>query len=268
MDIDSYLRRIGYDGPTEPSLENLRAMQAAHFLSVPFENVDVHIGRECSLDPDVIFDKVVRQRRGGWCYELNGLWIRVLRRLGYQADLLAARMLRPSGELSRPYAHATVLVHLDGESWLSEVDAGSRFAGPLRLHEPQEQHYGSRVYRVASDGDHWFVTTQEPGVTNNVMVLTLQPREFDEFAETCRWQQTAPESMFMQRLGVGLATPRGRIDLLAPVLSEIVDGERSERRLNSPAELDEALASRFGIELSGHSWSATVREALAAPPVG
>jgi N-hydroxyarylamine O-acetyltransferase len=265
MDVAAYLHRIGYDGPTAPNLDNLRAMHHAHFMSVPFENLDIHLGRHVELDPARIFHKIVQQRRGGWCYELNGLWARMLREFGYTVDVLSTRVMRPDGSLSVPYSHLTSLVHLDGEPWLSDVDLSARFAGPLRLHEPGPQVLGSRIYRVGNDGDHWVVSYQEPHVSNGFILFTLEPREFEQFAPACAWQQSSPASQFVQRIGVARATPHGRIDVLGPIVSEVIDGERTERRLESVQEFEALLAERFGIVLGGHSWLPHVAETFRPP---
>lgn len=252
MDIDAYLARIGYAGPREPTLENLRAMHAAHFRSVPFETVDIHLGRPIRIGEDAQFDKIVVQGRGGWCHEINGLWVRALRQLGYRADLLNGRVLI-NGRLTPPFSHETVLVHFD-EPWLSDVDMSSRSAGPLRLHEAGWQIYDERRYVFDNDGDHWFLHEREPGMQDLLMIFTLQPHDFADFEPTCDWQQTSADSHFTWQPVATIPTPRGRAHLIGMTLMTIEEGIRSERILDSDAERDQVLAETFGIRLNNHTW--------------
>src|SRR5256714_14530740 len=121
--IDEYLARIGYAGPRDPTPEVLRALHERHLLSVPFENLDIHLGREIVTDEQRIVDKVVAERRGGFCYELNGAFAALLRALGFDVTMLSARVPRPDGTTSPEFDPMTLLVRTDGERWL----AGSGF---------------------------------------------------------------------------------------------------------------------------------------------
>ncbi|MEO9254104.1 MAG: arylamine N-acetyltransferase, partial [Tepidiformaceae bacterium] len=185
MDIDAYLTRIGYSGGREPNLQTLQGMYHAHFFSVPFENLDIHTGRTIEVDEAVNFDKIVTRRRGGFCLELTGLFVRALRQLGFEVDILAARVLR-DGQLGQPFSHMTSIVHLD-EPWIADVGFSGRIAMPLRLHDRSQQIAGDRSHVLDHDGDHWFLTAYEPGVDPAVYVFTLQPRQFEEFRGVCQW---------------------------------------------------------------------------------
>ena len=110
MDIHAYLSRIGYRGTLEPSAATLHALQQAHLLAVPFENLDIHLGRPIVLDQTALFDKIVARRRGGFCYELNGLFAVLLRELGFEVTLLSAGVARASGGFGPEYDHLTLLV--------------------------------------------------------------------------------------------------------------------------------------------------------------
>src|SRR5262245_27861823 len=126
--IDAYLGRIGYTGSRAPTLEVLRALHRAHLYAVPFENLDIHAGRRIVLDQDALFQKVVTHRRGGFCYELNGLFAALLRKLGFDVTLLSGRVHNDGG-FGPEYDHMTLLVKLDGR-WLADVGFGSSFHDP------------------------------------------------------------------------------------------------------------------------------------------
>lgn len=246
MDVKAYLQRIGYEDDTKPTLETLRAMHRAHFYNVPFENLDIRRGVRIQVDEGVVFDKVVRAGRGGFCLELTGLFAAVLREMGFHVDVIGARVMA-EGRLGAPMSHMTLIVHLD-ERWIADVGFGGRIAEPLRLDDREEQRIGPRGYVVANDGDHWFVTCAEPASPPMTYVFAMQPREFHEFGPVCEWLQTSPLSRFTQGDIVSLATPNGRLTLAEGRLIIAEDGAREERVLD-PSEQALALKRYFGITL-------------------
>ncbi|MGE0598951.1 MAG: arylamine N-acetyltransferase [Dehalococcoidia bacterium] len=246
MDLDAYLRRIGYEGSREPTIETLRAMHRTHFYTVPFENLDISMGRRIEVDEAVNFTKIVGNRRGGFCLELTGTFARALRLMGYRVDVLGARVLGPNGQLSYPLSHMTLLVHLE-EPWIVDVGFGGRIAGPLRLNDQSIQVIEGRSHAVASDGDHWLVTVGEPGGDSGTYLFKLQPREFDEFSEVCTWLQTSPDSRFTQGPIVSLATPTGRRTLAGGRLIVTENGSREESELTTESAKETVLREQFGI---------------------
>jgi N-hydroxyarylamine O-acetyltransferase len=248
VDVQAYLRRIGYSGPVGPTLETLRGMHRAHFFQVPFENLDIGRRVRIEVDEDVNFDKVVRARRGGFCLELTGLFARVLREIGFKVDVIGARVMS-DGRLSEPMSHMTLIVHLS-ERWIADVGFGGRVAEPLRLDDREEQRFGPRGYVVANDGDHWLVTCTEPASPPMSYLFAMQPRDFDEFRPVCDWLQTSPESRFTQGDIVSLATPTGRLTLSNKRLIVADEGQREERDIETETDQRDVLRSRFGIEIS------------------
>ena len=137
MDVDALLTRIGYNGSREPTLESLEGLHRAFLLAVPFENLDIHIGRTISLDPDAIFEKIVTRRRGGFCYECNGLFAELLSALGYSVERLSARMAL-SGNIGPEFDHMVLL----GPQAILTVDLPST--------ESQSSPFGA-VYPILAD---------------------------------------------------------------------------------------------------------------------
>jgi N-hydroxyarylamine O-acetyltransferase len=138
-DSSDYLKRIrfsatpGADG-LGPTLPTLQALHRAHMLAVPFEDLSIHIGQPIILQEDALFDKIVRRRRGGFCYELNGLFAALLRHLGYRVTLLSAGVARSAGGFGPEFDHLTLLVHqLAGADWLADVGFGDSFVQPRAL---------------------------------------------------------------------------------------------------------------------------------------
>src|SRR5436309_4552846 len=126
VDAASYLKRIGYRGPLIPHIDVLRRLHHRHLLSVPFENLDIHLGRPIILDQRFFYKKIVENRRGGYCYELNGCFAWLLKRLGFKVSMLSARVAKKEEGLSPEFDHLTLLVHL-GERLLVDFGFGDLF---------------------------------------------------------------------------------------------------------------------------------------------
>jgi N-hydroxyarylamine O-acetyltransferase len=132
LDVPSYLARINYSGSIARDVQTLRALHRAHLLTVPFENLDIAAGRKIVLDEEAILRKVIEQRRGGFCYELNGAFAALLQALEFRVTLLSARVSGDQGKESPEFDHLTLRVDLD-EPWLVDVGFGESFLEPLRM---------------------------------------------------------------------------------------------------------------------------------------
>lgn len=249
MDSQAYLNRLDYHGPSAPSAETLRLLHRAHMLAVPFENLDIFLGRPVILDEQAFYDKIVRCRRGGFCYELNGSFAALLRELGFTVTLLSGRVIDPGG-LGPEFDHMTLLVQLH-ERWLADVGFGDSFREPLRLDDPRDQLQARVAYRVRSAGADWTLFQQLPGEDWSPQYqFTLQPRQLIEFAGMCRYHQTSPESHFTQKRVCSRATPTGRVTLSDTRLIVTTDGQRQERELRDEHEYARALREHFDIDLT------------------
>src|SRR5437763_17205555 len=153
MNVTAYLERINYHGATEPSAATLRDLHRAHLLTVPFENLDIHLGREIVLDDERLYSKVVERRRGGFCYELNGAFAALLSGLGFNVKKLAAGVGRADGSFGPMFDHMALMVELN-ERWLADVGFGEGFREPLRLDEAGEQAQAFGAYRIRQDGEY------------------------------------------------------------------------------------------------------------------
>lgn len=248
-DLAEYLGRLRYDGPVDVTADTLRQLHHAHLLAVPFENLDIHLGRPIVLDPDRIFDKIVRRRRGGFCYELNGLFAGLLGALGFDVTMVSARVANERGEFGPEFDHMALLVRLD-RVWLADVGFGASSREPLALDEAaDEQHWDGVAYSVARDGDGWLMIGRDASGAKPQHRFTETARRLDEFEPMCRFHQTSPESHFTQKRICSLATPDGRLTLSDMQLIVTHAGERTERRLTDDAEYAATLRELFGVEL-------------------
>ena len=225
MDVDAYLRRIRYEGPRQPSLETLAGLQRAHMLAVPFENLDIHLGRTLVLDRQRNFEKVVSDHRGGWCFELNGLFAWLLERLGFDVKLLGGRVI--GEQESEPDVHLLLRVELDA-TWVADVGFGESSLEPIPLADVASGRIRNGDLEV---------------------VFENRPRCLEEFAPACRRLQTSPDSHFTRERVCTLALPDGRVTLSEMRLIETHDGERQERELSGEEEWRQVLAERFGVLL-------------------
>lgn len=251
--VAAYLKRISYQGAAQPTVDTLRGLHQAHLLAVPFENLDIHRSRLIVLDLTALFQKIVLRRRGGFCYELNGLFGALLSAMGFEVTLLSARVARDNGGFGPEFDHLVLLVTLE-ERWLADVGFGDLFRAPLRLDAPSAQPDDGRVYQLAQHGGVWTVMQRENDTEwKPQYTFTLRPRQLGDFAGMCHYHQTSPESAFTGRRICTRATPEGRITLSDLRLIVTEKGERRETLLADEAEYAAVLHAHFGIELAGEA---------------
>src|SRR6266436_1429478 len=255
MDVQAYLRRIDCQGSLTLGIDLLRSLHRAHLFTVPFENLDIHLGREIVCEESRILHKIVNEKRGGFCYELNGAFAALLRALGFRVTLLSCRVARQDGSYGPEFDHLTLRVDLE-ESWLADVGFGDCFLEPLRLGSRLEHEQSGRVYRLtcpmtsAAPTDAVFgLEVMAEGGWKKEYAFTLQPRELSDFAEMCHYHQTSPESHFTRQRICSLPTPEGRVTLSDKKLIETREGSRQETLLSGDREWRATLFDLFGIVL-------------------
>ncbi|MCY3944660.1 MAG: arylamine N-acetyltransferase [Anaerolineaceae bacterium] len=247
IDIPAYCARIGDAGPLPATLATLKQLHRAHLLAIPFENLDIHWGRPIVLDETRLFDKIVTRRRGGFCYEQNGLFAAVLRALGFQVDLLEARVQAKTWETGRPWDHLVLLVTLE-QRWLADVGFGESFREPLLLDEAGAQERPEGTWRVQHDGCEGVHSSRTAGGDWQAEYrFRLQPRQLRDFTPGCEYHQRSPDSNFTQQRVCSLATPTGRITLGDRRFIVTENGERQEQDLADEAGFQQLLQKYFGI---------------------
>ena len=249
LNLPAYLDRIAYSGPLASTADVLRNLHRAHLFSVPFENLDIALGRKIVCDEDAFIQKIVQRRRGGFCYELNGAFAGLLRAIGFQVTLLSARVPREDGSDSPDFDHLALRIDLD-EPWLADVGFGDSFLEPLELRAGTQQSPDGWVYRVVDGGNSLSMDRAErDGVWKRQYSFTLTPRSLNDFAGMCHYHQTSPESPFTRKNVCSRATPDGRITLADRKLIFTRNGIREERVLASDEERSAALKEYFQIVL-------------------
>jgi N-hydroxyarylamine O-acetyltransferase len=246
--LDRYFARIGYRGPRDATLATLRALHRAHLLAIPYENLDIHLGRQITLDPEATFTKLVDERRGGWCFEMNGLFGRVLETLGFDMRYLSGAVGRATSGWRAQGNHLVLLVRLD-RPWIADVGFGDGFLTPLPL-EPGTYSQGFLRYQVARDGPRWTVHSHEFGGAEG-FDFTLTARTLDQFGMQCRELQTSPESSFVKATVCERFVSHGLVMLRGAVLREVRAGNVTTHIVQDATEYDRVLRERFDLAIPG-----------------
>ncbi len=253
MVLQQYLERIKYSSPVIPDVQTLHGLQRAHLQHVPFENLDIGLQRPIRLEEDALWNKIVIHGRGGFCYELNGLFARLLQEIGFNVTYLNARVYNQQGELGIDFDHLALLVQVPGqvERWLADVGFGDTFNEPLSFDGSEIQEQGLRAYRVQQLQNGYAIWQRNyDGSWERHYFFDLQPHRFpEEYLSACSYHQTSPQSSFTRGSIISQATPDGRVSLEDGWLILTRNGLRTERAVTSRDQYQALLKQYFGITL-------------------
>jgi len=255
--ITAYLARIGYRGTPAVDLATLGALQRNHLLTVPFENLDIHLGRLITLDVDAIVDKVVDQRRGGFCYELNGAFAALLAALGFEVTMLEGRA-NTDDSPGVPFDHLTLRVTIGEDSYLADVGFGAFSDEPLDFADREDQQDTAGVFRIVDRDDGWVDVLQDGARTFR---FSPTSHVLQDFQPGCTHHQTSPDSHFPKRTVCSLRTARGRVTVSELTLTETTDGTKTINEVPA-GELGRLLDHRFGVVLD----AAAIEKLVPADP--
>lgn len=249
--IQAYLARIAYTGPRAATLDVLTALHATHLQHIPFENLDISLGRKLDLSTAALLDKLLQQQRGGFCYELNQAFSLLLQSFGFQTSLISARVFNGK-DYGPDFDHMLIQVLLDGQGWIADVGFGDSFRTPLSMngqaiielgmHYQVQPEPGPACFRLmqGKDGKH-----MQPQFR-----FSLQAFGIGDFEAMCLYQQTSPLSHFTQKTICSIATPEGRISISNNKCITTERGERHVRTIHDADEYRRLLQEHFGIHLA------------------
>jgi N-hydroxyarylamine O-acetyltransferase len=249
FDLDAYFARIGYSGPRDASLETLRALHRLHPQTIPFENLNPLLGQPVRLDIESLQEKLVRSQRGGYCFEHNLLFARVLKELGFRVTGHAGRVLwnQPSDALP-PRSHKVLRLDLDGRTYLVDVGFGQTPTAPLLLELEHEQATPHEPYRLMPSGEQFILQAKLGDTWTTLYRFDLQEQFQIDYEVANHYVSTYPTSHFVNSLIAARAAPDARYGLRNNRLSIHRLGGISERReLKTAAEIRGALHEVFGI---------------------
>ncbi|MCP4976027.1 MAG: arylamine N-acetyltransferase [Maribacter sp.] len=246
MDTEKYLNRIKYSEPLEPNLDTLKKLQKSHLLNVPFENLDIHNGIPIELSVDRIYEKIVNQNRGGFCYELNGLFYELLIAINFDAKRVSARVYDQNKGYGKEFDHFAIIVSINNTEYLSDVGFGDFTFEPLKLEidNIQEDQRGNFVIDKYND-NYLRVSKIENGKRMPEYIFKTYKRELMDYKEMCNYHQTSPDSHFTTKRLISLPTDNGRITITGNKL-KITDKESvKEIEITNENKFNEYLRSLF-----------------------
>ncbi|WP_242919937.1 arylamine N-acetyltransferase family protein [Pontibacter liquoris] len=249
MNIQLYLDRINYKNQVTVSKEVLFDLQAAHLLSIPFENLDIHYAHQIRLELDSIYKKIVLNGRGGFCYELNGLFYHLLKCIGFDVQMISGRGYTKDGSYGAEYDHLAIVATIDAKKYLVDVGFGKFSYKPLEitLGVNLVDAFGLFRFDKAQDG-YLRINLIENGLLVPQYLFEIKEREFREFEGMCEFHQTSKESHFTTKKVVSIVTKTGRKTLTNNQI-KISDGD-TERITEFEEELfDVNLKEYFDIEI-------------------
>ncbi|HEX9122404.1 MAG TPA: arylamine N-acetyltransferase [Actinomycetota bacterium] len=244
VDLDPYLARIGHRGPVEPTIACLDALHLAHVTSIPFENLDILLGRPIRLDLESLQHKLVRRRRGGYCFEHNTLFAAVLEAIGFRVTRLAARVRHGTGEVT-PRTHMVLRVEAEETEWLADVGfGGASILKPLPLEPgPAVEQFGWRFRLVDVDGARVLQTLRPDGWLD-YYAFTLEPQHPIDYEVANHYTSTHPDSRFTRTPTAQLSSPERSLILRGHELSEVTPSNEVVSDV-AGEDLLEVLATRF-----------------------
>jgi N-hydroxyarylamine O-acetyltransferase len=246
--LAAYLDRIAVPRFAIADAATLRVLHRAHQIAVPFENLSIHLAEPISLDDGDLLDKIVSRRRGGFCYELNGAFALLLRALGADVTLVAARVQSSDG-LGPPFDHLALVVRLADASgpYLADVGFGSHSVYPLLLESRHEQDDPAAARFLLADAPEGDVDVLADGKLQ--YRVERRGRSMADFVPTCWWQQTSPESHFTRSTICSRLTEDGRVSISGRSLIRTAGGSRTEEELPTDDAVLTAYRDHFGIAL-------------------
>lgn len=250
MRVSDYLSRIGLKSTPPSTVEGLELLQNHHMRHVPFENLNVLLGRPLDLSTDALFEKIVSSKRGGYCFELNTLYAALLSEVGFDPVPMLARVWLRDPVDTPPRTHLVNRVSVDGEDWISDVGFGGRAARvPLKIQDGYEVDDGDGLIRITADADFGYrISRLQEGAWSDQYTVETQPAHHADILTGNHWTERHPGSHFRQGIGVGIFTDEGRTSFYEGVLTRRGPETLSRPIADLSAILD-VLKTEFGIIL-------------------
>ncbi len=246
----TYLQRIQYTGSLAPTLDVLQNLQRAHLFQVPFENLDVYLKRPIELGIDPFYTKIVQDNRGGFCYELNGLFFELLRSLGFEAAMVSCRVFDDKKGYGAEFDHLAILVKIGESRYLTDVGFGDFTMKPLHfvLEETQKDPNGIFVFDTY-EKDYFRINKKTNDVWRPEYIFQDKTRALTEFAGMCHYHQHHPESHFTGKRLISKPLENGRITLTGNILKRTSGDKVEETPINNEEEFNNILLDSFQVRL-------------------
>lgn len=251
MKILKYLDRLQIDNFTKPDLTNLNLLHKNHLLNIPFENLNIHYNKKIVLDFKFLEYKILDNNRGGFCYELNGLFYKLLSELGYNIKMICAGVYNDKGIPGPDYDHMALIVKISNEEYLADVGFGDNFLEPIKFELDTIQKDQVGFFKIVKHDEIYFELQRSADGINfkGEYLFKVDEEKLENFQAMCNYHQTSPESHFTQKRICSKATANGRITLSGLKIIDTENGIRTETELKDENEFLETLKKYFGIVL-------------------
>jgi len=249
LNLNNYLRRILFHGKPKVDHDTLVILHKKHLQTVPFENLDIPLGRKIELNLEKLERKIVSNLRGGFCYELNGLFYALLKEIGFEVKMISARVFGDE-KIGQEFDHMALVVSLD-EDWLVDVGFGDNFLEPIRMELGLKQK-DPGGYFVIKEHDSTYLrleASKDDLAYTPKYLFSLAERQLEDYAGMCEYHQTSLESSFTRERKCTLATETGRVTIRDNNFIQTVDGRIKNRKIANDEEFRQILKEYFQIEI-------------------
>lgn len=253
IDVKKYLERINIHTNINPDLTTFYLLHRQHLYNVPFENLDIHSGRKIILNENLLVNKVVAGKRGGFCYELNGAFKELLSAAGFKVNYISAGVFNKEGYFSPDFDHMALIVKIDSREYLADVGFGDSFIEPLKFQLEEVQNDIAGYFKISKAEEGYFILLRAEDGDNFIpqYKFSLAPRRLEEYELMCEFNQSSPESSFTQKIICSRATDTGRISLSNLKLIVTENGEKKQTDITE-GEFHSLLNKHFGIKLNSN----------------
>lgn len=248
MNIKKYLNRIHYPGKAVANESSLIRLHSNHVYQIPFENFDIQNNIHKRLEEEHLFNKIIHNKRGGFCYELNFLFYSLLINLGFDAKVISARIFN-DGIVGPEFDHMAIIVKIEKNDWLVDVGFGDLFIKPLKMHTGIEQvdELCSFKIELGEKQKYFLSKSREEAIFENIYSFKVEEKKLEQFFPQCKLKQESPLSYFVQNKICTLPIAGGRKTLFNSKYKETKNKEKLEVQIDDEMQARKILSTKFYI---------------------
>ncbi|WP_375559952.1 arylamine N-acetyltransferase [Bernardetia sp. OM2101] len=253
MKLDNYLRRIDYRQTPKNNLQTLNELHKKHVFAIPFEDLDIHLKKPLKIDLDSLYEKIIVEKRGGFCYELNFLFYNLLKEIGFDCHIVSASMYDKRENLAGQFDHLAIIVKLE-ENWLVDVGYGNLFTEPMKIPSKIDNYvYKDRdaIYKIIQVNKSNYILSESRKGYKFKKIYTFETisRKIEEFYEQINFKQYSEDSYFVKNRICTLPTEEGRITLFNNKFIKTIGEEKQERTIQNDEEFYQIVREEFGMNI-------------------
>jgi N-hydroxyarylamine O-acetyltransferase len=254
MKLDNYLSRIDYRQKPQNNLQTLHQLHKKHVFAIPFEDLDIHLKKPLKIDVNSLYKKIIIEKRGGFCYELNFLFYNLLKEIGFDCQIVSSRMYDKRENLGSQFDHLSIIVKLE-EDWLVDVGYGNLFAEPMKIPTKIDNYvYKDRdaIYKIShsTEANTYILSESRKGYKfKKIYAFETIPRKIEEFYEQIDFKQHSEESYFVKNRICTIPTEEGRITLFNNKFIKTIGKDKEERTIQNDEEFYQIVREEFGMNV-------------------